>query len=548
MVDPKVSWDYALYLPELFSAIAQFLDCKSLCTLRLFNKAFSHLCMPYFSAALVFSELSPYPDYKRLLDATLGDSSDKATLPRLDLIRSLRLAPRPTSTTLTPLLNLCHNLRHIEIEDNYWRNTRFELKPFYPARKVWPSNLLPCQAHDDFVDSRWAPPCPDIEIGPYPDDGALWNLYDLLSLEGSLLDRLETLKVDAGEESPLSINRFMFRLGQSSAAKTLRFLTILKFSQRGAYSVGWKIFRECICSLTVLESLTFKNYEILDIDDETNYGYESAQSSVSGGMNNDPRFESQQEDPPAIPFPRLKILNIPFGNAEMWAWSQLVRTWAQRQPRLHFPWAHIRGENLQESEALLKTLEDRTLSFATLDIYEKDPLFIRKVLSSRVFAKMDLLRIINPNLDIVEVLRPLFDPSGPELISQRNFSHRLPWLRTVTVLSFRSSSDSPLDSTRGKNWEQDLSTVRILLQQMPQLIDLTLVTPISDLALFEGLGRGLDDDDFVNSTLAHPFEGAIGELLCNGASVAPTLDDRTILQGDAYKKTRTLVRSVTSQV
>ena len=91
-------------------------------------------------------------------------------------------------------------------------------------------------------------------------------------MKGSYLSGLETLVVKTGSYTPKNLDQFMDRLGHSSAAKTLRSLSIEEpfgLSLSLARTVSLDAFLDCVCNLSALEDIKIKYVSIGGHSDPT---------------------------------------------------------------------------------------------------------------------------------------------------------------------------------------------------------------------------------------------------------------------------------------
>ncbi|KAG0057403.1 hypothetical protein BGZ83_010862 [Gryganskiella cystojenkinii] len=248
-------------LPELFDAIVQYLDLKNFHVLRLVNTLFHDQCVARFSITLDLESLYHQRKFENLAESALAikDGPGHEQLDPLDLIQGLKISRnRYTHKSMTPetvsILNQCRNLRHIHINDDPGSRSTSELseEPSNPARLFW-SSMFPV------VQGAWRAEG-NADDGDLKDGKHDWTFWDLLPLEGSLFDRLQSLTFEVHYHSQLNFDQFMTRLGRSHAAKSLDTLTII--SSLRTCEVFWEIFRDCICNLSMLKSFTMEGIKV----------------------------------------------------------------------------------------------------------------------------------------------------------------------------------------------------------------------------------------------------------------------------------------------
>ncbi|KAG0369142.1 hypothetical protein BGX24_002529, partial [Mortierella sp. AD032] len=305
MDTPKNSSMRVLRLPELFNAIVQYLDRKNIHTLRLVNTLILDQCSPHFSITLDLERKSRYPNLKKLAESALAieegaamastgrtaETGRKQSSP-LDQIQGLRIIQGYSlRSSLTPeivsILNQCGNLRHIDIKAGSTGITAYPEKQSYPAGLIWSSMFPEDQGGrrrrgGDGGGGGGGCGC--------EDEQHHWTFWDLLPLEGSLFDRLESLKIEMSCNTELNLDRFIPRLGYSGAAKTLRALTMITLSN--TKKVSWEIFQDCICNLSVLKTLHMHLIEIIytkdfliDSDDGSQHKMETQLQHVAPTVN-----------------------------------------------------------------------------------------------------------------------------------------------------------------------------------------------------------------------------------------------------------------------
>jgi len=257
-------------IPELFATIVQFMDPTTLHSLRAANKTTLLLCAPYFSLKFNVHDLNRYPSLEELFEATLSISeTDTGTAWHpLDQVQILKFKTAPAEDDacreqrqyrkrILSALNSCRNLRYVYVGDtgrgkfnpDHWRE-----RSFYPARLIWPMGT---STEDNTIS------CPENDQGDEEKEEDLfpWSQWDILPLEGQLLNRLESLKLGQGLLTPMDLDRFMNRLRHSSAAETLRSLEIVGKMQ-GSRSVSFEALRDCVCDLRKLAVFVIESVNI----------------------------------------------------------------------------------------------------------------------------------------------------------------------------------------------------------------------------------------------------------------------------------------------
>lgn len=453
MAAPEKSFMGVFRLPELFDAVVQYLDPKAVHTLRLVNGFFRSQCSAHFSITLDLEKKLRYPDLRSMADSALAvegmetAEQDRTSYERwnpLDQIQSLKASAGLSSgNVLTPelasILNRCRNLRHIHINDSSYSAREFPDRLSYPSRFLW-SSMDPVAggAGGDSVDRE------------------SWSFWDLTPLEGSLCRRLESLTIVVGRHPALNLDRFMTRLSYSCVAKSLRTLKIV-CSAYIPMEISWKVFRDCICSFSVLETLDLDDVKIIHskdpVDDpdhdsqlrETQswvtptvkslryrFGYHQDQDFKLAFMSLFPNLESldlasmvlldgainervcseadrqlpmlscsdraaERNASLPVPFPRLKSLNCTSSNiyARHWRDGQILRLWAQRTPNFRINSLFFERADKDIYEELSRS----SASLAKIDIEENRHDLVKELLSSPLCRNLQELKFRSKSLD-----------------------------------------------------------------------------------------------------------------------------------------------------
>jgi len=542
MIEQQSAQAAVFEIPELVQNILVFLDLRTLNTVRSLNKAFQLQCEPHFSILLIIGHRQRYQQLREL--ASLAKEHPNSVSP-LDLIKSLHLSyqhnmyqefQESVHQSLASLLNRCCNLREIIIEDRPGDKRTPTEKPQYQARVAWAN-----------FDVHQNNPCSTLD-----DDEKPWSYFDILPLEGSMFNRLETLKLVASECTLVKLDRFFNRLEQSPAAKTLRSLSVIASLNR-VRSTSWVALRSCICNLKALQTLLMDGFQIdhcptddgidSNKDEETIWLalrvrtltvkcrptldiklaimdlFPNIESLYLGTTDElwekalDERLfpktvahpSSSRMDaitsPRSIPFPRLKLLDVDIRSSTDWDESLLLHTWAQRQ--LHFQVQSLslrtseRPSNHPDMRDLISTLAKYTLSVKHLLVTGRDRPQLCHILKSTIFRKLETLELQDFGQDFIEavkeILRPGLSVREWQISRDQEQSLRdlLPWSRTLTRLLLTSSIGISFYSVlRDGSWNTtSICSLQSLLQMLPQLEDFELLEPIEDLALFDELGR-----------------------------------------------------------
>ena len=496
-------WTVVFRLPELFEAIAQYLDKKTLHRLRLVSKALHELSVPFFSITLVIGTERRNRDFKIMIDAVLRE---KGRMNPLDQIQSLQILHdrNHAFSNLDPkgsvLLNQLRNLRHVMVQDDNGRNhTPYPPdKSFYPAMLIWP-RVCSCDSHS-----------------PKSKSGQ-WSRWDLLPLEGSMLCRLESLKVTAGAITPFNLDRFFSRLGRSGVSKTLRSLAVVG-SRRSLRAVSWKVFRglfqDGANSLQELETLEIEGLKINGLPGSNLIQGQAQHQRVPSKIknltfdyqHNNTEFklaimdlfpnvetlildsmQSLLELPRDVPierlsllFPRLATLYLRIRSAFDWDLPNLLRRWIQSHPGLHLAYLDLHEESIQQGKDLVAFLCENFVTLRHLEIFSENKSLVLQLLWSIPCSNLEVLEVRTSKIDGNDIAALALDydffperPAPP--IFRRASTPRLSWTKTLTRLSLVKVFATP--------------DFRHLLQSLPCLIDLEIRQPLMSLDLFDGLGR-----------------------------------------------------------
>ncbi|KAG0042205.1 hypothetical protein BGZ83_000774 [Gryganskiella cystojenkinii] len=463
------------------------------------------------------------------------------------------------------------------------------------------------------------------------------SFLDFLPLEGSLLNRLESLTIKTGTHTPQSLDPFMNRLRASGAAKTLKSLAILG-STKHWRSMAWWTLRDGICDLSALETLkierimipyakyTPESYVMMSDDEgddefsnmdwwdhpgvsapslksltincrpdlDVKWGIltlfpnlehlsmefkselweraidqrifseaniinsiisDAAAAAIAKGSSNDGKDNngntgnsyhdvdnktSAQPSSLFIPFPHLKSLDTSISIADDWTVSQLLQTWAERQPEFQLTSLELRATYdsflRPAQEKLFEVLCEQGLTVKRMTISDQDLCWSSQILTSSLCQGLEELELQDPQLDLAMILISALQPRivGDQWeLSQQDLFSRLPWSRTVRKFSIQSSLDSTLNKTHG---EGALTFVQSILKRMPQLVELELSGPILDLALFEGLGREMPlTGSPSKATTEHGTDATSSELKNSCLTELPMLERLSVCRSKQSK-------------
>ncbi|KAK3846374.1 MAG: hypothetical protein J3R72DRAFT_486640 [Linnemannia gamsii] len=465
-------------------------------------------------------------------------------------IKPARSDPRPQDHTrlqspqfpdTRDSLNQCGNLRHIDIKAGISGTAESPEKQPYPARLIWSSMFPEHQGGGRRGGNGGGGGCEDGQQH--------WTFWDLLPLEGFLFDRLESLTIEVCSKTQLNLDRFMPRLGQSGAAKTLRALTVITLSD--TKKVSWEIFRDCICNLSVLKTLHMHLIEInytkdslIDSDDGSQHKMETQLQQVAPTVNSLKCQLANCNDPSITLafmrlFPNLESLELfgldslldkaveeriysevgrqlplqqslwtqqhSTGSAPKWVESQVLRHWIQRAPNFRLACLCVFDQDVKKG--LHEELSAYSVSLAQISIEVNREESVKELLSSRLCRNLEVLGFNGQDLDCVSVFFCLEDPlestavivdqagsappsqpsiSDEPLLSQQDLFTRFAWTQTLTTLCLRTL----VHPSRSKD-ESDRSVafMRSFLKILPRLVDFEVMNPIMDLSFFDGLGR-----------------------------------------------------------
>lgn len=529
-------------IPELVQAIIVFLDHKTLLTVRSLNRTFHLQCEPHFSIFLITEHRQRYRQLGNLVNLA---KEHPDSLGPLNVIKGLHLSyqhnlyqdfQESVRHTLAAVLNRCCNLREISVEDRPGDYGLPSEKPQYLARLAWAN-----------FDVHQFNPC-----GPLDDDERPWSFFDILPLEGSMLHRLETLKLVTSTCTPSSLDRFFKRLEESPAAKTLRSLAVTG-SWNHVRSTSWDTLRSCVCNLKALHTLAMDSLQIVhrptDKGIEINREDEEAiwlaprvrtltfkcrpdLNTKLAVMNLFPNVESLSIGntaelwekavdehlfqkaidhptssridtvalPKPIPFPRLKQLDVRIRSSRDWDEALLLHKWAQRQPHFRLQSLSLRASERPShqpaTKELITTLAKYPVSVKELQVTGRDRPQLCQILKSSIVQRLDTLELSDFGLDFIESVQEVLQPGLSAKMWQitrsqeRSLRELLPWSRTLTRLLLMSTNS--LGFYSGHDAPRKTSSIyslQSLLRMLPRLEDFELLEPIEDLVLFEGLGR-----------------------------------------------------------
>ncbi|GJJ68423.1 hypothetical protein EMPS_00769 [Entomortierella parvispora] len=505
-------WIVVFRLPELFEVVAQHLDPKSIHSLRLVCRAFHNVCAPYFSITLNVGHVERCECLKALLEAA---STTNGGCNPLDQIQSVVITGFPHSqfSMLDPkggvVLNQLQNIRHLSIS----KITRL-------SEKLYP--LFPVGGASDPPMMLWDPLCFSPSDGLMPEEH-VWSLLDLLPLEGSILCRLESLKITLDESRPVyHLDRFFTRLGQSCVSKSLRSLAVI-VSRKTQGWVSWKIFQD----LFEGETHRLLGLEALEMDNLTINGHiqkskpdapqppthQSLQSKVKRLTFNYPSYDTELKfaimelfpnvevltfqsriTVPHLPgfnptspysratierfrvlFPRLKVFR--FGSEEdtrNWGQCPLLRPWIQNHPGIRLDSWNLLPSTTYIPNPTSSFFEENRVTFERL-----------KILPFTNLNKMDVYRMLESsffsNLEVIESENRIMDSNDIALLALDNAScpnrrirTRVSWAATLTRLCVHTVEAPALQQ---------------LLSSLPRLVDFEIPNPLMSLSLFDELGR-----------------------------------------------------------